>query len=233
MANQLPLKLQLKDGSSFANFYSGKNKDALCHAEAIAQGSGDQILFLSGQQGSGKTHLLQAACRVVAQQDKQPVYISCRELATLNVKVLENIEGAPLVCLDDVDGIGGQSDWESAVFAVCERLRGAGGRLLAGARARPQDLGLHLADLQSRLSWGAVYLLHPLEDEEKIAAIRLRAHNRALEIGDDAVRYIVNRYPRDMHSLFSLLEHIDEASLTQQRRITIPFLRSLERGNDE
>jgi DnaA family protein len=78
-----------------------------------------------------------------------------------------------------------------------------------------------------------MYLLHPLEDEEKIAAIRLRAHNRALEIGDEAVRYILNQYPRDMHSLFTLLERIDDASLTQKRRVTIPFLRSLEPARRE
>jgi DnaA family protein len=232
MNNQLPLKLQLKDGSSFANYYPGANRDALRHVESVARG-GDQALFLSGVQGSGKTHLLQAACRVAGDQGSQSVYIPCRELDALDIDILENIEGAPLVCLDDVDGISGQSEWESPIFALCERLRGAGGRLLASARSRPQDLELQLADLKSRLSWGAMYLLHPLEDEEKIAAIRLRAHNRALEIGDEAVRYILNQYPRDMHSLFTLLERIDDASLTQKRRVTIPFLRSLEPARRE
>lgn len=227
MIDQLALKLQLKDGSSFANFYAGRNAQAVRHLEAIAQGSAEPVLFLWGEAGGGKTHLLQAACRVAAERGLHPVYLTFEEAASLTVEVLENIERALLVCLDDVEHVAGNSTWESAVFTLCDRLRAAGGSLIGAARLPPSQLGIGLADLASRLGWGAVYPLRTLTDEDKLAAVRLRARNRGLEMGDEVARYILNRYPRDMHSLFALLDRLDEASLSQQRRITIPFIRAL------
>lgn len=227
MTDQLALKLQLNDSSSFANFYAGRNAQAVRHLETIAQGGAEPALFLWGEAGSGKTHLLQAACRAAAERGLHPVYLTFDEVISLAVEVLENIEQALWVCLDDVERIAGNPAWESAVFTVCDRLRAAGGRLIGAARLPPPQLGLGLADLASRLGWGAVYPLHTLTDEDKLAAVRLRARNRGLEMGDEVARYILNRYPRDMHSLFALLDRIDEASLSQQRRITIPFIRTL------
>ena len=227
MNDQLALKLRLNDSSSFANFYAGQNAQAVGHLETIAQGGTERALFLWGEAGSGKTHLLQAACRVAAEQGLHPVYLTFAEVVSLAVEVLENVEQALLVCLDDVGCIAGNSTWESAVFALCDRLRAAGGCLVGAARLPPPQLGLGLADLASRLGWGAVYPLHGLADEEKLAAVRLRARNRGLEMGQEVARYILNRYPRNMHSLFALLDRIDQASLSQQRRITIPFIRTL------
>jgi len=89
-------------------------------------------------------------------------------------------------------------------------------------------LNLRLPDLVSRLTGATVYALQPLDERQKLQAIQLRAHHRGFEMPGDVARYILNRYPRDLHSLFRLLDRIDQVSLTQQRRVTIPFLRELE-----
>ena len=73
-----------------------------------------------------------------------------------------------------------------------------------------------------------MYQLHPLAEEEKLGALRLRARNRGFDLPEDVARYVLRRYPRDTRSLFALLERIDEASLARKRRITIPFIRELE-----
>ena len=99
---------------------------------------------------------------------------------------------------------------------------------VCAANVPPARLGLRLPDLTSRLAWGTVYALQSLDDAEKLEAVRLRAHNRGFEMPEDVVQYILSRYPRDMRSLFDLLDRIDRASLTHQRRVTIPFLRELE-----
>jgi DnaA family protein len=91
-------------------------------------------------------------------------------------------------------------------------------------------LGLAMSELATRFAWGSVYQLKPLADDDKLAAMQLRARNRGLDLPPDAARYILHRYPRDLHSLFALLERIDAASLASQRRVTIPFLRDLERS---
>lgn len=234
MSHQLSLNLRLKDGSSFSNFLPGSNREALDRlraavvAAATREKASEQAMFLWGAESGGKTHLLQAACRLAQELGIAPVYVPLAEAAALSPSLLESVEQAPLVCLDDAERIAGRPEWEAALFSLIERLRAAGGTLIAAASAPPARLGLRLPDLTSRLAWGAVYALQPLSDAEKLEAVRLRARNRGFEMPEDVARYILSRYPRDMHSLFDLLDRIDRASLAHQRRVTIPFLRELE-----
>jgi DnaA family protein len=157
-----------------------------------------------------------------------PVYVPLAEAVELSPSLLEDAEKAPLVCLDDMERVAGRTDWEAALFSLTERMRVAGGMQVCAANVPPARLGLRLPDLTSRLAWGTVYALQFLGDAEKLEAVRLRAHNRGFEMPEDVVQYILSRYPRDMRSLFDLLDRIDRASLTHQRRVTIPFLRELE-----
>jgi len=232
MTRQLPLNLRLKDGSSFENFLPAGNRAALEHLRnalaALARSDvAEPVLFLHGPAGSGRTHLLQAACRAAHHAGRSATYVPLGGEGVAPA-LLENLEGAALVCLDDVERIAGQADWEAALFALVERLRTAGGVLLAAGARPPAELGLTLPDLATRLGWGPVYRLVPLTDGEKLEAVRLRARNRGLDLPEDVARYILARYPRDLDSLFGLLDRLDRATLASQRRLTIPFLRSLD-----
>ena len=227
MNPQLPLDVGLRDSSSFANFYEGANREPASQVRRLLHEPAPAFLFLWGERGSGKSHLLQAACRAVQEQGQEAAYVALAAVRGLSPALLEDRERAAIVCLDDVDAIAGDAAWERALFALAERVRQKPGRLIAAGRAAPAHLGLALPDLATRLGWGPVYQLPALTDAERIAAIQLRGRNRGFEIGDDAARYILNRFPRDMHSLFALLDRIDRLTLAQQRRVTIPFLRSL------
>lgn len=232
MSRQLPLQLRFKDSSSFENYLPTANREAVEHlrasVRALAHGPArEPALFVCGAPGTGKTHLLQAACRQAHELNLSAMYLPLSESAALSPALLEDLEAAALVCLDDVERIAGRNDWERALFALCERLRVSGGMLVAAATRPPGELGLTLPDLATRLGWGPVYALQPLDDAGRIGAVQLRARNRGLELPDDVARYILARYPRNLDSLFALLDKLDAASLAEQRRLTIPFLRSL------
>jgi DnaA family protein len=232
MSRQLPLNLRLKDGSSFENYLSGGNASVVEHLRAaivrLARGEkSETVLFLRGPAGTGRTHLLQAACREIHNAGLGAMYVPLGE-ASIVPALLEDLEGVALVCLDDVERIAGNEEWERALFALVERLRVAGGMLVAAGARPPRELGLKLPDLATRLGWGAVYALRPLDDAGRIGAVQLRARNRGLEMPDDVARYILARYPRDLDSLFALLDRLDTASFAEQRRLTIPFLRRFE-----
>jgi DnaA family protein len=239
MSHQLSLNLMLKDGSSFSNFFPRHNQQALEHVRASVVASAhraktsQQPIFLWGAAGTGKTHLLQAACRLAQELGVSPLYVPLADVVDLSPALLEDVEQSPLVCLDDVERAAGRAEWEAALFSLLEQLRSVGGLLIAAAGAPPANLGLRLPDLTSRLAWGTVYALQVLGDPEKLEAIRLRSRNRGFEMSEDVAHYILSRYPRDMHSLFELLERIDRASLTHQRRVTIPFLQRLEKMDSE
>lgn len=99
--------------------------------------------------------------------------------------------------------------------------------MLLAADAPPRQLGMQLPDLVSRLSWGLVYQLQPLSEEDKQAALVLRAERRGLQLSDDAVRYLFSRSGRSMSDLFALLDQLDQASLQAQRRLTVPFIKQV------
>jgi DnaA family protein len=66
--------------------------------------------------------------------------------------------------------------------------------------------------------------VQPLAELDQIAALRLHAQQRGIELPDDVANFLLRRLPRDMHSLCDFLDELDLASLTAQRRITVPFV---------
>jgi DnaA family protein len=76
------------------------------------------------------------------------------------------------------------------------------------------------------LAWGQVYRLHNLDDEEKWAALKLKATSSAIPISDDAISYLMMHANRDMPSLMQSLEQLDRLSLSSQRTITVPTVRA-------
>lgn len=234
MSRQLSLNLRLKDASSFGNFLVGPNREAMEQLRAAVVQATTRadakaaLIYLWGAPGAGKTHLLQAACRLTQELGVAPAYVPLADVMALTPSLLEGLEETPLVCLDDIERVAGKPEWEAALFSLVERLRAVRGMLVVAATAPPDRLGLKLPDLASRLAWGMTYAMQPLSDTQKLEAVQLRARHRGFEMPEDVARYILSRYPRDLGSLFSLLDRIDEASLTQQRRVTIPFLRELE-----
>lgn len=220
---QLPLGIGLKDTATFDNFYPAGNELAV---QAL-QKSHDKMLYLWGSQGCGKSHLLQALCHATAASGQSPVYLPLRELTSLSPSLLEGLEQQALIAVDDIQAVAGLSQWEEGLFHLYNRVRDSGQRLVVSATSAPAGLALALPDLASRLGWGPVFQLSALTDRDKRTALQLRAHCRGLEMGDEVAEYLLRRCPRDMDSLFNLLNKLDQASLAAQRRLTIPFVSQL------
>ena len=70
-----------------------------------------------------------------------------------------------------------------------------------------------------------MFQLQSLSDEDKLRALQLRASRRGLHMSDDVGRFILTRGERSMNALFELLERLDQASLQEKRKLTIPFLK--------
>jgi len=224
---QLPLNIRLRDDTSFATCYPGDNAIAIHSLQALAKGEGEQQILLWGGSGLGKTHLLQAACHLAGEHAQSALYLPLSEILSYGVDVLEGTEQLALICLDDVHLVAGDADWEFALFNLINRQRQSGGRLVMTSLDNPRALSIDLPDLVSRLQWGPVFQLRPLDDEAKIRALRLRAQRRGLDLPDEVGQYLLRQYPRDLAFLMDMLEELDLASLTAKRRLTIPFIRSV------
>ncbi len=232
MTTQLPLQFRMDDAVGFEGFYAGPNAEAVKRVQICATGGGELQLYLWGVHGCGKTHLLQAACRESDGHGQTAVYLPLQEVGEFGPGRVEGLENVGrLVCLDSLEAVAGDPVWEMALFDLFNRLRDAGTQLIVTASRAPADLGIKLRDLSSRLSWGLVYHLRPLNDDQKLAALQQRAATLGFELPADTGLYLLRHLPRNTASLFNLLDHLDRASLAAQRRLTIPFVKSiLENG---
>lgn len=222
---QLPLGVSLRDDARFENFQVGQNGLVCEVVKQISEGAGDQFIFLWGSSGSGCSHLLQAACHLSDETGRQAVYLPFNDVDRFTPSILEGLEHMDLVCLDNVENIAGNSEWEEAVFHFFNRIRQENNKLIVAANAAPRQLNIRLPDLQSRFTWGMVFNLVELDDEDKIRAIQLRAKSRGFELPDEVARYLVHHSGRSMTQLCDKLEYLDRASLMAKRKVTIPFIK--------
>ncbi len=225
-STQLPLGLRLRDAATFAAFEPGANGAALAWLQGRI-GAGAERGWLWGSAGSGRSHLLQAACHAAVDQGLRAIYLPAAELLTDPAAVLEGLERCRLVALDDLGDLAGHRVAELALFDLCNRLAEQGGLLLASASAAPLSHAWSLADLASRLAAAAVFRLRLLSDGDKLAALQRRARLRGLELPTATARFILSRADRRPEALFDLLDELDVASLVAQRRLTVPFVRKL------
>ncbi len=233
---QLPLGIRLRDDATFANFYAGANAPAQGYIERACQSQDswvDSFIWLWGRIGSGRSHLLQAACLRAEEQGMRALYLPLQECLDYGPEVLEDVEQCDLLALDDIQAVIGHTDWEQALFHAFNRLRDAGNRLLISADCAPRELAVALPDLYSRFNLALVFHLHELDDDDKLRALQLRASRRGLFLSDDTGRFLLGRLTRSMETLFAALERLDQASLQAQRKLTIPFVKAVLFGDND
>lgn len=226
---QLSLGVSLKDDATFENFHapagSGNEQVVRVLREQVA-GQGEHFLYLWGASGVGLTHLLQASCHNAESRRLTVQYLPLRELTGFAPEaLLEGLGELDMVCLDGLEAVAGSPAWERALFNLYNGLRDAGRLLLVSATQSPRELTIQLPDLRSRLQWGVTLKVQALDDADKQQALMRRARERGLELNDEVASYIVQRVPRDMNQLFCYLHRLDHASLAEQRKLTIPFVK--------
>jgi DnaA-homolog protein len=215
---QLALGVRLRADAVFESFWPGQNGELL----AALKAPGTLPLWLWGADGSGKTHLLQAAC---AAAGETAAYFPLDRALALPPEALAGYERSPVLCIDDADAVAGNLAWEKALFRLFNEAAELRTRLIFAAAAPPRQAGWLLDDWRSRAAACVVYQLRELDDEGRIEALRLRAAQRGLQLPYETSEYLLKRLPRDLRSLFDVLDQLDEASLEAQRRLTIPFIR--------
>lgn len=222
---QLPLALRSQRAFRLDDFLGNAELRALL--SATGQGDRHESLFLHGPADSGKTHLLLATMAAASAHERAVSYLPLRLLAQAAEATLDATDGNALLCVDDVDAIAGQRHVEEALFRLHNRAHDLGGTAIYSANAAPQALSLSLPDLRSRLQHGLRFSLTPLDDQGRRDWLRQAAAARGMSMDDPVIDYLFRHYPRDLNGLLQVLDRLDRASLAEQRRITVPFVRSV------
>jgi DnaA family protein len=215
---QLALGVQLRADAVFDSFWPGPNGEIV----AALKKPDPAPLWLWGPHGSGKTHLLQAVC---AAAGEAAAYFPLNRSLALPPEALSGFERTRVLCVDDADAVAGDPAWEKALFRLFNDAAELRTRLIFAATVPPRQAEWSLEDWRSRAGACVVYQLRELDDEGRIEALRLRAAQRGLQLPYETSEYLLKRVPRDLPSLFDILDRLDQASLAAQRRLTIPFIR--------
>ncbi len=191
--------------------------------------SAEFAVFLWGPEGSGKTHLAQACLRQFVEAGRRAIYLPLLELLDHPPnEVLSGLDQVEIVCVDDINLVAGNESWQQGLFDLHNRLRDSGGSLLVTGTDSPGNSGITLPDLSSRLAAATGFALTAYSDEERIDILIFRADRLGLSLSKEAAYFLVNRAPRDLHTLVGYLKRLDRDALADhQRKLTIPFIKAV------
>lgn len=221
---QLPLAVGLEDEATFGNFVTSLENLQLVtwlrEPERL-----DSPVLIWGPAASGRTHLLQACCHMA--ETGAAIYLPLQYKDQLNPEILEGVGGLSLICIDNLHFAAGDADWERALVRLINAINPTESHLLFASSAKAGDTAWELADLRSRLQQALVFRLHPLNDSGIREAFELRAQNRGLNLASGVTEFICIRAERRLDALMEILERLDESSMRQQHRITIPLVKEI------
>ncbi|MSP27659.1 MAG: DnaA regulatory inactivator Hda [Methylococcales bacterium] len=227
MSTQLPLQFEFRANQTFNDFFAGSNLEIINHLQNSIKGEGEQQIFLWGDQGLGKSHLLQAACHQAQSIKRSSFYLDLTNPTLADSSILKGLDTLDIVCLDNIDCIAGNNEWEIAVFNFFNRHRDSERTLIVSASCLPNELAIQLPDLKTRLNWGLTLKLQPLANQDRITALIFKANQMGFEISPQVGLFLLTHYDRDLSALWRLLAQLDQASLAAKRKLTIPFLKTI------
>lgn len=226
-AQQMPLRLQADGRFSFDRFVSTDNEALLNQLEKLSRfaSSRAEQLYLYGPASSGKTHLLQAACREASRQGRGSAYIPLSVFNQQGAGSLAGLDDTPFIAVDDCDAVLSDGTWQEQLFHLINGARARRHSLVMAGRENPVLMQLSLRDLQSRLVWGGVYAVQRLPDADKITVLTRVAAEAGYRLSGDAAHYILNTYPRDLSSLVVLVQRLVDSGQPRNHAITIPLVK--------
>ena len=208
---------------TFDSFFVGNNSGLI---DALKDGN-QKFIWITGDSGTGKTHLLSALCNQYAIQRKRIQYLSMTQSDDYTPDIIDGLGGLRLIAIDDAEFVIGQFSWEEKLMNLYESIIGSETRLVIGSKQTPKAMNFSIPDLASRFSLGLLYRINQLSDDDLIKAIQFHANVRGFELPTDSAKFLIKRSSRSVSSLMDILNILDYESLSSKRKLTIPFIKTV------
>ena len=182
---QIPLELKLPVKADLDDFVAANKPEITKALQAILYTNGHAFLYIWGKNATGKTHLLSALCQLAESAAASIIYLPLKQADELSPEICEGLESADILCIDDINRIAGNAEWEKALFHLYNRARDAGKKLVISSDQSPAVIPIELADLKSRLAWGVTMAIKNLTDQDKKTILQQRALHLGMELPDE------------------------------------------------
>lgn len=216
---------------TFANFVicSGNNTALEFVKRVMIPGSGENLLYLHGAGGSGKTHLLSAiSSQLVHGSSGSPSFIPLEAVTEENCRrVFEQAGAQTHLLLDNLHLLADSSLLRSALWQLFNDFYESGRKIFATATLPPKELNSLDEHLQSRFMWGLVAKLDISSDESRRMIMAKLAADMQIILPSEVSEYLLVHVKRDIPSLSAALELIKQRSFASQKRISLKLAREV------
>ena len=216
---QIPLDIRPACAPTFENFVLGDNAELMERLQGLATPQSFDSVYLWGENGSGRSHLLMATAEATADAGRPLTSVRGRDVGD----DLPLVPGGLLI-VDEAEQLGPEA--QIALFRAYNTARIIGLAMLVAGNAPPRLLQLR-EDLRTRIGQALIYQVQPLSDEDKAETLARHARSRGLSLEPEVINYLLRHGRRDLGSLLAVLESLDEQTLIQKRHPTLPLLREI------
>ena len=223
---QLALQIQINERASLDNFFISKNNNKAIQIlkNILERSNNGAQIFIDDLGSNGKSYLLQAICNDFSNSNNSMIYVPMKEAINLEPSILEGVNDLNLICLDDIDLINNQRDWELALFNLINECYEKDCFLLLSGSIDKLEV---FPDLISRIKKMEVLRLKALDDDELLRATQAISKNLNIEISDKNMNYLINNSRRDIKTVFRTLSQLEKESLERKKSIGLNLIKEV------
>jgi chromosomal replication initiator protein len=201
---------------TFENFIVGpESRLAHAAAEAVSEGLGTAYnpLFIYGGVGLGKTHLLQAVCQRLLDDNSQSIeihYVSCEGFMTQFMEAVKagqmadfrhRFRDVDCLVIDDIQFLAKRDRTQEEFFHTFNTLYQSGKQIVLSSDRPPQDIADLEARLVSRFQSGLVVEMNPPSYETRVEIVKQKGRIRGMDIPDDVACFIAAKVSNNIREL--------------------------------
>ena len=222
---QLTFPWSRPNKSSFENFYIDPKNSLLLSIISNKILSDD--IYICGISNSGKTYLLQSLCNFYSKQNKTALFLPIKEIVSHGVDILDSIENSDIICLEGLENIIANEEWETAIFNLINNTLNNQCRLVFSSSLESSNNIFSLPDLVSRIKKLQSYELYPIDDANLLHALQHIASLSSINLGEREAQYLLTYSKRNISDLARILEDLDQLSMVKKKRISIPLIKEI------
>ena len=224
---QLIFPFQINQKASFDSFFcSPDNLNLMTRLRDIVKSKKYHELIIQGEEGSGKSFLMQAVCNELSLAGKQFAFMPMNKAINMGIEIIQNLASLDAVCVDDAQLMLANQDWETALFNLINECQQSNCTLILSFDGNQSlEENTKLPDLLSRIKRMEFMVLHAVQDNFLDQGLNFVAQQLDINIEKAELEFLLKHQIREFSVLVENLIFLDTQAASLKRKITIPLIK--------